>query len=126
VSITQKITSLPKWAQERIVTLERERQTALDALNKWVNEQTEAPMWIDEMKCLGEERKDGSDPPSFKRRYIQTRRIAMNHAGVRLDVSLVDNEIRLQWSVESGAMRNVAMIPHSYQSVTLVAKEHMR
>ena len=123
---TEMVAKLPKWAQAHIQTLSRERDLAIRALNKWVDEQTESSVFIDELESLGEQRTETRNSPSFKRRYIQTRRMRFECEGVGLDVYLQDDGISLQWAAHDRGLTNIAMIPESYQKVRLVAKEKMR
>ena len=43
--MTEKIEKLSKWAQEHIRTLKYERDTAVRALNNYVDGQTESPFY---------------------------------------------------------------------------------
>ena len=114
---------LPKWAREHIRDVNRERDIAIRALNKYVDSQTPSPFLIEELESTGE--KTG---PSFKVRYIQTHRIAVRYAGIYLDVKLPlrgEKHISLQWSAEDRSCRDIAMIPESFCQVRLVTKEAM-
>lgn len=117
-----RIKKLPVWAQEIIEDLAQQRETAVRALNKYADDQTPSPFYIDELECTGEEK-----CPSKKTRYIQTRKIAVEHAGVHLSILLRDGSIDLQWweSLNRGAGQ-VAFVPKSFQAVDLIAKENMR
>lgn len=117
------IKKLPKWAQEHIKNISRERDVAIRALNEFVDNQTPSSIFYDEWVCTGEE-----VGPSTKKKYIQYYKMSFEHAGVFLDVNLhSDDCIDLKWSV-SGELncREVAMIPTSFQNVRLVSKENMR
>lgn len=57
---------LPKWAQEHIRKIEREREVAVRALNQYVDDQTPAAFYVDEPESTGEQ-----VGPSFKKRYFQ-------------------------------------------------------
>lgn len=122
------LSKLPKWAQEHIATLERERDVAIRELNEWVDSQTPSPIYIDEMVCTGE-----TKGTTTKRRYVQTRRLTIEYAGVELDVFLApehdgsrDFGIHLSFSTPDHSLGQVAMIPISFQQVVLIAKENMR
>jgi hypothetical protein len=58
---------LPKWAQDYIQKVERQRDAAVDALNNFVNEQTPTNVYIEENPCTGE----GTTGPICKIRYLQ-------------------------------------------------------
>lgn len=113
---------LPKWAQAEINNLKRERETAIRALNRYVDNQTQSEIYIEENESTGEQR-----GPSRKTRYIQGHRIEFKHAGVSLSVSVYrDGQIELQWGGGDIHGNEVAFIPTSYQAARLVAKENMR
>ena len=119
------MTKLPKWAQERIGKIERERDVAIRALNAFCDEQTTSPYYIEDHICTGE--KQG---PVVKTRYIQTHKMTISYCGVELNIMtrIFNNEktIDLQWNGTDSRTREVAFIPTSYQAGHLVAKEHMR
>lgn len=62
------INKLPKWAQEKIRDLERERDAAVVALNEFQDKQTPSRIWTEDIVCTGEE-----SGPTAKRNYFQTR-----------------------------------------------------
>ena len=126
--MTEKIEKLSKWAQEHIRTLKYERDTAVRALNNYVDGQTESPFYYDDVLSLGERRTEkGIGGPTFKRVYVQAHMLEVKYAGVHLSVLLRDNEqIDLQWHDSGDLMREVALIPESFQKARLKAQEHMR
>ena len=118
-----KIEKLPKWAQEHIVTIERQRDKAIRQLNKFCDDQTESAIFVEDAPCTGE---DGKRGPIFKKHYIQSDKVAIEHAGVGLEIICRDGYIGLQWCEENGNYKDIAFIPESYQSARLVSKENMR
>ena len=116
------IARLPKWAQDHIRDLERERDTAIRALNEYVDRQTPSPFYSDEMESLGEVK-----GASVKRHYFQAHRITVSHAGIELEVNIHDPEdIKLRWGTPRHSMGEVALIPVSFQQARLKTKENMR
>jgi hypothetical protein len=115
-----EITKLPKWAQEHIKGIARQRDAAVRALNEYVDNQTPSPIFVDDYVCTGEGR--GS---SSKRRYVQGNNLTIEHQGVRLYITLRDRQIDLQWGNGVG-IGEVALIPSSFQIARLVSKENMR
>ena len=109
---------LPKWAQEHIKDLKRERDVAIRELKGYLDYQTPSPFFVSDYFCTGEENQ-------FVKRYIQTHRMCIDHAGVFLDILLRDDTIELKWDAGQYNIRDVAMIPQSYQSIRLVARENM-
>lgn len=122
----QQIEKLPKWAVEHITSLTREREAAVAALNKYIDGQSESPVFIDELESTGEERSDGRNPPSFKRRYVQAHRVSFEWLDIRLDVALERDSISLRWGTSDRAMSEVAFVPRAYQQAELKTKEQMR
>jgi len=127
-AVVSDITKLPKWAQERIRDLERQRDVAVKTLNQFQDSQTPSPVFYREFVCTGE-----TDGSSEKIGYIQASVIEFTHAGVFLRVMLSrekdpsrDFGIELSWSNTDRHSAQVAFIPKSYQQAQLVAKENMR
>lgn len=119
----EQIEKLPKWAQEYIKDLERERFVAVRSLNEAVDKSTPTPFYYEDSPCTGE--KPG---PNSKRFYVQTNWIYVEHAGVTLQIIVRPDrpEIDLSWSAVNRAIGDVGLIPSSYQSARLVAKDNMR
>lgn len=120
----EQIAKLPKWAQEYIKDINRERDTAVKELNDYCDSQTPSPVYIDELVSTGEQQ-----GPSSKTRYIQTPRVQFDWQGVSLTVLLRDDHIDLQWNgLDRGryGTSECAFIPRSYQSANLVSKANMR
>jgi hypothetical protein len=117
-----QLAKLPKWAQEHIVNLERRTKTAEDALNDYKDNQTPSEFYTEDMLCVGE----GS--PEYVKRYVQGYKMNVEHDGVRLTILLRQDEkgIDLQWYSTDRLMREVAMVPLSFNKVKIVAKEFMR
>lgn len=113
---------LPKWAQEHIQKIERQRDDAVKALNEYVDNQTESPFYFEDWVSTGED-----SGPTTKRVYIQTNQIVVEYAGVELEILLRKSEdhINLQWHSLDNHTGDVALIPHMYQSAKLVSKENM-
>lgn len=119
----EQMAKLPRWAQEHINEITRQREVAIKALNEWTDAQTPAPFFFDDMQCTGE--KTG---PTDRRRYVQTHRMIVEHKGVRLDIALRQDGdgIDLQWDTPGRSCRMVACVPRTFQGMELVAKENMR
>jgi hypothetical protein len=111
---------LPKKVLEYIKDIERERETAITALHKHLDNQTESPFYYNDYLCTGE-----GVGPTYTRTYIQTYKMEVKHAGVVLRVMLRDNVIDLHWESISAGMHQIAFVPHSFQGARLVSKENM-
>lgn len=88
----EMIEKLPKWAQQYIADIERARDVSVRQLNEYLDQQKESRLWVDDLVCTGE-----TQGPSYKRRYIQDRRInfLVGSTEVRIGLDLKD-EKRLQ------------------------------
>ncbi len=117
----KRIAKLPKWAQDIIKKLVRERKEAVDVLNGFCDTQTKTPFFFREMLSTGE--KQGL---SFKEKYIQTCEINIKHCGVFFQARLGRDGIKLSWENEKRHMEQVAFIPQSFQQAELIAKDNMR
>ena len=129
---TEQIAKLPVWAQEHIARLERERSTAIRALNGHVDNQKPSKVYWEEYLSTGEGNSGGPSGPTNKRFYVQTDRIVVEHSGILLRIDchsgerLHDNGIDLRWTVAGGSIDMVAFVPKSFQQAVLVAHENMR
>lgn len=113
---------LAKWALEYIRDLERQRETAVRALTAWTDSQTQSPISIPEMECIG-----GDENITSMVRYIEGRRVEFDWAGVHLSVLLREDAIDLQWHrAGRTSLGDVCMQPRSYQQIYLIAKDKMR
>lgn len=121
----EQLQKLPKWAQEHIEDMERQRLAAVHALNDYVDDQTESPFRYWDYICTGEQQ-----GPPCRAKFIQTRKIEVHWAGVELAVLIrpSEKEIDLQWcsSNDLTTDTDLALIPKSFNSAVIKAKEHMR
>lgn len=125
----EQLLKLPQWVQTHIQKLQRERETAVRALNEYCDNQTPAAFWVDDAECTGEER-----GPSFKRRYFQGDRINVSHAGIEASIYLSRKddgqrifgiEIKFEPSKPETSFEKVAMIPFGHCCVNLVSKDNL-
>jgi len=123
-----QLSKLPKFAQEYISNLQRQRDAAVHALNKFTDAQAESAFYVDENICTGEE-----SGPSRKRTYIQTRQIVCCSEGVEVRVfasgALYGKSrpgIEIQWSTPQHGHGDICMRPESFQYIRLCRKEDMR
>jgi len=115
---------LPKWAQSHIRTIERERDTAIRALNQYIDNQTPSPFYSDEYVSTGEAQRG----PSGKRRYFQAYKMEVDHGGVLLNIMLREALsqsaqkpcIELQWGGSGRGMDDVIFQPYSFQAARLI------
>lgn len=114
IKMDEKINKLPKWAQEYIEKLERERNIAIQELDEYLNSQKESPFYVREFE-LGR----------FFNRYIQTHRMDVQHGDVHLSILLRENHIDLSWSNDESGSNEVAFIPTSFQAAKLVSKKNL-
>lgn len=105
---------LPKWAQAHIRDIQRQRDTAVQKLIEYCDEQIESEFYIDDMVCDGERR-----GPSIRRRYIQTHAIDVEHLGVHLRILLRDGHIDVSWEHADRTLGDVVMQPSSFQAIRI-------
>jgi hypothetical protein len=115
------INKLPKWAQEHIKKLERERDTAINTLKDYCNHKKPSPIYTEDLVCIGEKK-----GPSSIRNYIQTYKITINHQGIELNIICREEGIDMSWGDGKFRTKDVAFIPWSHQQAYLVSKENMR
>lgn len=118
----EQIAKLPKWAQEHIENLDRRVVVSERALKEFTDTQTESAFFYDDYLCIGE------GTPKFVRKYIQTYKISVVRDGIQVDVLLRQDDpgIEIGWGGTNHAMKEVAMVPISFQKVKIVPKEKMR
>lgn len=109
---------LPKWALQKIEMLEAERRTAVNALRRYTDEQTESPFRVTELECIGEQ-----VGPTFITRYIQAHKMEITWKGVELTVLTKDDGIFLSWATDSKSVRDfVGLVPTAFQQAMLRAE----
>lgn len=121
----EQIAKLPRWAQDHLNNISRERDAAIRSLNEFCDNQSPSPFYIEDHPCTGE-----TSGPSRKRIYIQAHAITVEWAGVILNIDANDygnrkNEIEISWSTAEGT-RDVAMVPRCFNAVIIKTKENMR
>lgn len=83
------IAKLPKWAQDHIAKLRRERDLAVRALNESLDHQKESPIFYTDHVYTGED-----VGPSEKVFYIQSDHVTFRQFGIELDVSTLAHSQR--------------------------------
>lgn len=122
---SEQLAKLPKWAQDHIEDLTRQRDASVESLNKFCDSQTPSRFRVEDRPCTGE-----SAGPSHKVCYIQGHTLYVEWAGIELRIDANDygnreNEIGLSWSTADGT-REVAMVPRSFNAVNLKTKENLK
>ena len=118
--MNEKIEKYPKWLQDYVKKLERQRNEAVRELYEYMDEQTPSPFYISEFLTI-------ESPPKHFVRYVQAHQMEVNHDGVYLQIILRDGQIDLSWGSDPNRVtHDVAFIPQSHQSARLVTKENMR
>lgn len=122
--LQDKIAKLPKWAQGHITQIERQRDAAIDTLNRSIDNQTETDIWFFEHLCTGE---GGTRGPIRKKFYVPNHCIEIDFEGVRCTVLLREGSgIDITYNSSERHMAEVALVPRSYQQIYLISKQHMR
>lgn len=118
----EQLEKLPKWAQEHIKNLDRRMVVAERTLQEFNDNQTPSKFYYDDYVCVG----GGS--PQYVRRYVQTTKMTVEHADVQVDVLVRggENEIEISWSDLNRFVREIAMVPKSYQQIKIIHPKHIR
>jgi hypothetical protein len=111
------ISKLPKWAQERIRDLERQRIAAVEALDAFEAAHATGPVTVNQMVC------DKNGGPSIRKVRFDAHWLVIEHAGVELNITLAADEIRLGYS-QAGRVSVSAVYfqPTSFQQFKLKSK----
>jgi hypothetical protein len=122
---SEQIAKLPAWAREHIYTLSRERREAIRVLNDFQNSDIPSPFYFEKNASTGEEK-----GINFKRHYIQSHRVYIEHRGVKCEISaqsggLSGVGVRLKWE-HADSSSELAFIPDCHQSAFIVTKDDMR
>lgn len=114
----EQLAKLPVWAEKYIRTLENEGEMARRNLNKFTDNSTESPIYVEEYN-LG-------------KRFIQARSVIAEWASVKVEIYLPrkddaqrDFGPEIKWQSKH-ILGHVAMVPSHFQCVRLLAKENMR
>ena len=115
---TEQLNRLPVWAQKHIEDLARRAMIAERTLREYRDDQTPSEFYVEESFELGK----------MKKKFIQTHKMTVERNGLKLDVLLREDEkgIDLSWSDDTRLVREIAMVPISFNSVRLLKKDHMR
>ncbi len=117
----EQIGRLPKWAQAHIKQLGRQRQNAIDSLNKFQDSDEPTPVSYEQFKQLGR----GSE---FLTRHIDTHSVKFTKNGVTLVVTLHDDDrgIALSWGPEgSHGLGDMCFVPTAYQQARITNLAYM-
>ena len=112
------VNKLQVWAQRYIERLESQRDTAVSALGRWVENQKKQPIFVDEMVSL--------ESSKVVRRYVSGNSIQVEWLGVELRVLLREDSFELAWSDSGRLSQEVAFVPTAFQQARLIAKRRMR
>lgn len=121
----EQTAKLPKWAQEHIQSIERERDNAIAVKNKMVDDQTPTSIYVD----------DWMAHPRVKR-YVQCKHnnLTIEHAGVKAEILLARSddgqrlfgiEIVYSSNVRSLSFNPVALMPRGHGCIQLVHKDNL-
>lgn len=124
----ERISKLPKWAQDEFRRICRERDVAVERLQSYEDEQTESPIHYDDFVSDG-----CGQGPTIRRKYINgTNQVIFEHKGVWLRVSLTEegglnrDAIQLQWGgLPKHSTKVAAFVPCSFQMARIVSRENM-
>jgi hypothetical protein len=113
------ISKLPKWAQQHIEDLQRQRDIAVKRLNEMTDDQTPSPFYADQYDST-------KTPPESRRVYFQAHRMTVGHLGLELDIILRDDGIDCAYYSGDRRVGDICLTPTSFQSFTLKPRDQMR
>jgi hypothetical protein len=102
-------TKLPKWAQEYIKNIEREREMAIRTLNEFQDSDTPSSYWIEDNVCTGEEQ-----GPTTKRHYVQANRVTVKVGKGEVDFYLRDGDLQI-----STGIHTLRFVPNASNSIRI-------
>lgn len=122
----EQLAKLPKWVQEHIKSVTRDRDTWKSSALRFSSEQEESPFYSPEFSTEG-----------IKKRYIATenRRVIVEYAGIHAEIFLACKDdgqrlhgIEIGFSAMSHSLSacTVALIPRGFNSFQLVHKDNLR
>lgn len=112
------LAKLPKYAQNYIRCVERERDEAIEKCNRLTDHQTKSNIWVEDYGVRG----------NRCREYVQGDSVVIQNGDVSLRVSARRPEsIELSWCEgdELYGIGDVALIPTAYQQARLVNCKNM-
>ncbi len=118
--INEKIEQLPEDIKNYIKELTCERDEAIQALDRYLNNQTESPFSYSETLASDTKR------PSVVTKFIQTREVSVSHSDIFMNISLHSTYIEIRFNGRENSYSEVAIIPSAYQKIRLVSKLNMR
>jgi len=116
LTIHARIEALPQWAQLHIADLARQRETAVNELNRFMNTQKQTDVWVTSFIC------DTVGGPTIRKHYIDTDKIEILHAGIYMRIALSGhhkNCIDVQYSSKQWGLGDVVLQPQAYQQFIL-------
>jgi hypothetical protein len=118
----EQLARLPKWAQQEIRKLQRQRDAAVRKLNEMEDSQTPSRVWTEDIVHLADK------GPQFVRQYFQAEKLEIEHAGVSLSIRGLHHgskQINLTWNAVSRAIGPIYFVPEAFQQARLVAPENV-
>src|SRR6516165_3957751 len=104
--VEDRVVKLPKWVQDYIRLLQRERDDAIWHYQSQLDDQTASPFFHDTIECC-------TGKSEIKRRYVQASHIQCEMSGIVVDVRPYERDgyISVMFSRTDNAIGGVAIIP---------------
>lgn len=119
IEFQYEISKLPKWAQAHIANLQRQRDTAVDALKQYLDNQSPSRIFFEDMLCT----KPG--PPEYVKVYLHPSRDEVTFNLDRTD-KVRENQITVRIDREdptqvliSAAWNQISIHPNSSNQIVL-------
>lgn len=114
----EQVKKLPKWAQDYIEQLERQREAAIKAMEDAANGTTPAPFYFEDHACI----RDGG--PTTVRHYVQAPWLKFDYGGLHVDFLLrehgEDKVLDIQYGPDDRLVGGkIVLEPRSYRQLYL-------
>lgn len=115
MELAEKVLTLPRWAQDYIIDIDRCRADAATALKEFKDSQTPSAF------CVVDNIRDNPGVPGERvKKYIQARSVYCEHAGMEIQICVFE-EGRIKLFMNSArGVGDVAIMPESGNVVALV------
>ena len=118
--IDDQIEQLPEDIKTYLNTLIKERDSARQSLDAYLNTETKSPFSY--METI----EPSTSSCSIVTKYIQSNELSCVHQGVCLHIELQSDYIELSYHGEKNSYEEVCLLSANYQTIRLVSRENMK
>ena len=117
---SEQIAKLPKWAQDHIENLSRQRKAAVAELDEFVAKHESGAVAVRLMTS------DNDGGPTQRQVRFDAHWLEIQHEGIKLDITLAEGELRLAYADRGNRRDAVHFVPTSHQQFALRPIPEMR